>query len=89
VVRPLVHFREIGACLGVGVSRSAHASDVTHASLGVDIALGNASEFTEGRELSPDHDLSLRLGSADRLVKQRVELLPRDHVPVVGVKVLK
>jgi hypothetical protein len=47
MVRPLVHFREIRASLGVRISRTAHASDVTYTSLGVKIAFGEPCKFTE------------------------------------------
>jgi len=58
VVRPLEDVGHSTAGLSVRVS-GFHASDVTVASLLVDLALSETGEFAIGSELLADHDLSL------------------------------
>jgi len=50
---------------------------VTHTPLGIDFALAYASKLTVGIKVFSDHQVSLGLSVADRLVKESVQFFPR------------
>ena len=76
-IRPLEDFRHTRTSLSVGISRSAHTSVVTDASLGINLRLSEASKLTMRCSKSvSDHNFSLILNNTQRAFKRSKQFLP-------------
>jgi hypothetical protein len=89
VVGPLEHLRHASFGFGVGISRSALASQVTDASLGIGLTLGKTSELSKLGETPADHNFSLGLSSRDGLIEHLVEFFPRDQITFIEVEIIE